>query len=125
MSKHFVLSLIALTTLGLLALAGPGHAVRTANLGSHYGNSSHPGTEQNSVIVTTQEAFLMALSAAHAPGGLVKVRKCGKEVPLVLVDPVLTPLRDAMDSITKRDPRYRWQNYDGLVNLMPSEGEPD
>jgi hypothetical protein len=30
-----------------------------------------------------------------------------------------------MASLTKRDPRYQWQNNSGVVNLLPRAGEPE
>src|SRR6266403_3177377 len=77
------------------------------------------------IPTTTQGRFLLVLVSARLPGGSVWVRRCDTEEALFHQDSRVLPLRDALDSIVRMDPRYRWQNANGVVNLMPAAGEPE
>jgi hypothetical protein len=81
--------------------------------------------EPGSSGITSQHAFLRASTAARVPGGLVWMMKCSGEEPLLHEDRIILPISDALESLVKRDPRYKWQIDTGVVNLLPSAGEPD
>ncbi len=68
-------------------------------------------------------AFQVAMMGAGAPGGEARVEGCA-EAPQKSIGIRGTTLREALDSITAADPRYRWEVHEGVVNLVPAEGLP-
>jgi len=74
---------------------------------------------------TTQNMFMRSLVGAHVPGGFVWIMKCTGEEPVFAENNKVLPLREALDSLTRTDPRYKWQMKKEVVNLMPSSGIPD
>lgn len=104
----------------LLALFATGQVARTASNGT----VSNQSGQQVPRRVTTQQLFVRALSAARAPGGFVWMMKCSGEEPRFPDDGVIPPLHEALESIIKLDPRYKWQTESGVVNLLPAKSEP-
>lgn len=125
MRKHRVLSFIALIPLGLLTLMVSGYPVRVGETEPLYRLTNSQNAEQTSNRITTQGKFSLALTAARVPGGSIWIKKCSSEEPVFHQDPVALPLREALESITHLDPRYRWQSDSGVINLVPFAGEPD
>src|SRR6266576_3232210 len=71
--------------------------------------SGNQNTEQGSSGATTQQAFLRVLVASRLPGGLVWIMKCRGEEPIFRQERIALQLRDALDSVVKKDSRYKWQ----------------
>ncbi|SRR6266481_163726 len=70
--------------------------------------------------------FTNTLSSAHLPGGVVAVTDCVSPDETKFSIPALTTsLKDALNSITALDKRYRWEMQHGAVNLLPAAGEPE
>lgn len=118
MIKHLFLG--TFVPLVLLALIITGWDARQVNNG--IGN--YQSNQQPSRRVTTQELFDRALGAAHYPGGFVWMMKCSGEDARFPDNGLILPLNEALESLTKRDPRYKWQIENGVVNLLPVQGEP-
>jgi hypothetical protein len=51
--------------------------------------------------------------------------KCSDEETFLQGEPDILPLEAALDSLTRMDPRYKWQTEAGVINLIPSDGEPE
>lgn len=67
---------------------------------------------------------LKSVAYTGVPGGIVKIGSCEEET---LKQPVKTQgvlLREVLNTIVAADPRYYWQHEDGVVNLLPTKGEP-
>lgn len=78
------------------------------------------------VPVSTQEAFLNALRAEKKPGGIVLVnRSCAVSEIKTQVEREYTSLNTALNLIVKQDPWYSWSIEQGVVNLIPTNDEPD
>lgn len=74
--------------------------------------------------ITTSEAFFKAMSAARAPGGIVRVAGCDPDPVIQSWRPMTTTLRDMLDWVVRSDPQYGWQFDAGAINLIPKAGEP-
>jgi hypothetical protein len=118
MTKHLFLR----TTLPLmlLALVGTGQVAQMTNTKT----DRYQSGQQTPRSVTTQQLFGRALGAARAPGGFIWMMKCSGEEPVFPDDGIILPLHEALESLTKMDPRYKWQIASGVVNLLPARGEP-
>jgi hypothetical protein len=113
--KYFV---FCVTTFILLILFVAGHVPQIAKNRDENSQMQAPRT------ATTQELFGRALSAAHSPGGFVWMMNCSGEEPRFTDDGAIPPLHEALESIAKLDPRYKSQTDNGVVNLLPTKGEP-
>jgi len=88
-----------------------------------YGNASQAKTDFESL--TTEDAFLRALTLAGAPGGIVRKTSCGGAPDQRQSFPSPLSLRSTLEVIRKTDPQYRLQNEKGVTNLIPRGGEPE
>lgn len=77
----------------------------------------------SSFPVPTAYAFRDTMLATGLPGGEVNVEAC-TTTPKKLISVKGQTLREALDSITKADPRYRWELHEVVVNLVPADGLP-
>ncbi len=70
--------------------------------------------------------FTNTLTSAHLPGGVVAVLDCvSPDEPKLSMPALTTSLKDALNSITALDRRYRWEMQRGAINLLPVAGEPE
>lgn len=81
-----------------------------------------PGTD--SEYLTTVDAFSLILNYTGVPGGIVKIASCKQETMKQPVKMQGLVLREVLNAIVEADPRYHWQYENGVVNLLPTEGEP-
>lgn len=82
-----------------------------------------PLSNLNSSPLFVDMAFQSALLAADVPGGEIITDGCGGE-PQKVVRLQGATLRDALDTITRSDPDYRWRVVGGVVNLLPAGEVP-
>jgi hypothetical protein len=78
---------------------------------------------QNFEGLTTTGALLMSLTIADVPGGIA-VRQGCSDPKRPLFKQSGPTLRNALDSIVAADPTYKWTSNRGVVNLVPSAGDP-
>lgn len=121
---RFISSIISIAIYGLLATSVVGQTDSTQEdrlasqlLGRNAGN----GLTEN---ITITDAVRSALSIARVPGGMASIIGCGEEIKYDL-KPAGRSLRDLLDAAILTDYRYRWLVEDGVVNLIPSFGDPD
>lgn len=81
-----------------------------------------PGNELESF--TTTDAFYASLGRARVAGGMVRIIKCEEDKFKQAWRPMGSQLRQLLDAIVTADPRYRWEAKDGVINLLPADGEP-
>jgi len=124
MRKQQVISLIASIFVGAIANPSSMLAIRVSSTRAQRVDMTNRNGQRTSSDIPTQGRFLLALVAAHVPGGSVWIRQCSGQEPVFHQDQTILPLSDALDSITRVDPRYRWQIDKGVVNLIPRTGEP-
>jgi hypothetical protein len=127
---------IAISSIFMALAAGFGQTPVGVSLSSIIGvahppplNNATSGQDRkqnaSGISFTSLGRFSLALAGAHLPGGYVWLRKCGtEEEPMFPLDSRALPLKDVLDSIVRMDPRYKWQNEKGIINLLPAEGEP-
>jgi hypothetical protein len=72
---------------------------------------------------TTMLAFMRAMLQARAPGGIATVSTCGEE-PKYDFGEARNSLPEALDTIVHHDPTNRWENKEGVVNLIPAHHIP-
>lgn len=76
--------------------------------------------------VSTQEAFFDTLRQEKKPGGIVLLnRNCVVSEVKPQIQQEYTTLQTALNSIVKQDPWYSWNIDEGVVNLIPTDDEPD
>lgn len=112
----------AIVMLMHLAFAQSGQVAKTA---SPVSVLERQVPEVDSQYLTTVDAFSLALNYAGVPGGIIKIGNCEEDT---FKQPLRTQglsLREVLKTIATADPRYRWVHEDGVVNLIPSMGEPD
>jgi len=80
--------------------------------------------EGNVELITTQDAFVRSLTTARVPGGIVTRSDCNPNAKLQK-DSLPSSLLASLNRITQADPQYRWQDERGVINLIPTSGEPD
>ena len=73
---------------------------------------------------TTVDIFHGSLGAVGMPGGATQILGCEQDNMKRAWSPLNKSLRQALDAIVETDTRYRWQIADGVINLLPAEGEP-
>lgn len=73
--------------------------------------------------ITTTEAFSTSLLAAQTPGGIVRITDCEAETVTQRLTAHSSTLQDLLEGIVLADARYRWEINDGVVNLIPRDGE--
>jgi hypothetical protein len=83
---------------------------------------------QVSITLTGQEgtiesAFMRVMADAKAPGGIVTVSRCNEEAKYRFGENT-TSLREALDAIVYSDPTNKWENKNGVVNLIPVSNMP-
>jgi len=81
-------------------------------------------TKGNLDQITTQDAFVRSLTSARLPGGMVTTSECNPNAK-PQKDSLSSPLFESLNRITQTDPQYKWQNERGVINLIPTSGEPD
>lgn len=81
--------------------------------------------ETNPELITTRDAFVRSLTSARVPGGFAGRSNCGSEENRLQLEVLALPLPESQNRITRTDPRYRWQSEQGVINLIPTAGEPD
>jgi hypothetical protein len=74
--------------------------------------------------LTTTTIFFRSLGGVGAAGGMVTIRNCDGDNSKQAWQPIVQPLRRVLDTMIEADPRYRWQAEDGIINLLPADGEP-
>ena len=72
---------------------------------------------------TIWSAFSQVMLQAHAPGGIATIARCDEEAKYQFGEN-RTSLREALDAIVYSDPANRWENKDGIVNLIPVNHMP-
>jgi hypothetical protein len=72
---------------------------------------------------TITNATTAALSSAGVPGGIITVTGCGEDASYMLTSSGPT-LGDALNSIMAAGPNYRLEVEKGVVNLVPTVGDP-
>ncbi len=75
--------------------------------------------------LATSGAFLESLRTARAPGGIITVLGCQREAITQRWKPSGYPLRQVLDWMVQTDALYRWTSDDGVINLVPAQGEPE
>lgn len=120
MEKRVLVAIAAMLSVLLLA-SGQAGTLQGANSKS----VSSQNIQQASSRTTTKQAFLRTLVASRAPGGFIWMMKCDGEETFLQGEPDILPLENALDSLTRMDPRYKWQTETGVINLIPSAGEPE
>ena len=75
--------------------------------------------------LTTSIAFVESLKATSTPGGIITILGCQREAITQRWRPSGYPLRDVLDWMVDTDTQYRWTSHDGVINLMPANGEPE
>src|SRR5262245_12108745 len=73
--------------------------------------------------VSLVNAFTRTLDAAHVPGGIAIKTLCGDQ-PNYLLRPSGPSLGGALDSMVSAAPQYRWHLRKGVVNVVPTAGNP-
>jgi hypothetical protein len=73
--------------------------------------------------VSLVNAVTRTLHAAHVPGGIAIGAVCGDQ-PIYLLNPSGPTLANALDSIVSASPQYRWFVRRGVVNVLPTSGNP-
>ncbi len=73
---------------------------------------------------STTDAFHTALGRVFLSGGMVRLLPCEGDSLRIAWRPAGSPLRQVLDDIVSKDPAYDWQVQEGVVNLLPSSGEP-
>lgn len=72
----------------------------------------------------TTDAFYASLGRARVAGGMVKIVSCEEDKFKQALRPMGSPLRQILDAIVVADTRHRWEVQDGVINLLPADGEP-
>jgi hypothetical protein len=81
-----------------------------------------PGDELE--FLKTRDVFYSSLWRTRLPGGMVRLVDCEEDTLMQSWKPLDSPLSQVLDTMVATDPRYRWQVQDGVVNLLPTAGEP-
>jgi hypothetical protein len=118
-------TLIILLALGLpeLAAGRPGAIVKPQE--PTVDPLERPVSELDMTLRSMRETFFSALQSAHVPGGAVVLFGCEAQEPIATI-PIVpgTPLREVLDALVRANPEYRWELDNGVVNLLPTAGDP-
>lgn len=120
-AKIILIASITLGTLPQLLLGYVGQ-IKQPSQSSNVLDRSVQGNDLE--YVTTTGAFFRAVNYTRVPGGIVKIDACREEAVSQTWQPLGYPLQQVLDTIVNADPRYKWVNEDGVINLLPSIGEP-
>lgn len=75
--------------------------------------------------LTTRQAFSQGLRLTRTAGGVASIASDCEEEPITQRwMPLGASLRNVLDAIVSKDLRYRWDFDDGVINLIPRDGEP-
>jgi hypothetical protein len=112
--------------LAILIQAGLGQASHVGRDQSFDGVLERPVPGDDIQLLTATDAFVSALNATGIQGGAVmKSEGCHDDPVKQSWRPMGRKLRDVLDSIVWADGRYKWEKGDGVVNLLPVDGEPE
>jgi hypothetical protein len=75
--------------------------------------------------LTTTNAINKALANTKVPGGIIRVRDCTEELAKQRWQPGEASLNDTLNAIVQADPQYSWQLDNGVINILPTAGEPE
>lgn len=64
------------------------------------------------------------LRVGRLPGGVATVHTCAEQAPRAPAVPAGTPVSAALDLVTAASGYYRWQDADGVVEVLPATGVP-
>ncbi len=86
----------------------------------------HRRIQKYDVAISTQESFIRTLRTERNPAGIVVVnRDCVVAETKPQIERDYTSLQAALNSIVRQDPWYSWSIEQGVVNLIPTNDEPD
>jgi hypothetical protein len=74
--------------------------------------------------LTITNAFSRIMSAARAPGGIVSILDCERKEIEYLREPFNSSLRETLEAIVAVAPEYQWHVQEGVINFIPTSGEP-
>jgi hypothetical protein len=69
-------------------------------------------------------AVVSLLTTARVPGGVATVHACAERPSRAPTVPAGMPISAALDLVTATGGYYRWQDTDGLVEVLPAAGVP-
>lgn len=81
-------------------------------------------TESNVEHSTTRFSFVISMSNARVPGGIVTIQNCDEKQTGQPTYLFAGTLKEALDAIVKANPKYHWQVDNGVINLLISHDEP-
>lgn len=113
-----IVLLLVCVLLTTLVIGPRGHASQSSSDGALNRNAMI-GTGKTTAV----NAFVTALRTAGVPGGIAAVSQCGDDRQYVFSASGPT-LEDVLRNIESTDRRYTWNIINGLVNILPVEGDP-
>lgn len=85
-------------------------------------NRAVPGHEME--FLKTSDAFHAALEETRLPGGIVKTFECEPDTLVQSWHPENAALNKVLDNLVATDSRFYWEEREGVLNLLPTRGEP-
>ena len=102
-----------------------GQVAKSTQRGSDPDILSRRVMDDESENLTTTNAINRALADTRVPGGIVRMRDCTEELAKQRWRPGGASLNDILNAIVQADPQYTWQLDNGVINILPTAGEPE
>ncbi|MGH9899492.1 MAG: hypothetical protein ACRD4L_11660, partial [Pyrinomonadaceae bacterium] len=119
-----ILKSLIFSTIFVLALAMSGETTQIGKSSSDDEVLERKVLGNDLEYLVTTNAFHRSIISAAVVGGTARVLSCEEDILKQPWSPMSQSLRQVLETIIKADPRYGWRIEDGVINLLPVNGEP-
>lgn len=74
--------------------------------------------------INASYAFMNSLVSTRVPGGFVSISRCDDRIKAQTGYLPEGTLRERLDTIVQRNPEWRWEIDEDVVNFLPVDGDP-